>query len=96
MRLVFAVCLCCLAWLSPLSVQAADPDPSPVPIAGGANTAVRLAGTAARVVERDEATWRELTEQLVKAVEAYNPGLSANPLPKTRPCRPSDATRPNF
>jgi hypothetical protein len=43
---------------------------------------VRLAGLAARTIERDEASWRELTDRLVKAVEAYKPDLSSDPLPE--------------
>jgi hypothetical protein len=68
--------------LSPVALFAAEPAPSATGIPIDPDATVRLAGTAARVVERDAAAWRELTERLAKAVEAYNPALSADPLPE--------------
>jgi hypothetical protein len=71
-----------LAALAGMSARAMGDEPPTAPALTETGPAVRLAGRAARTVERDEANWRELTAQLVKAVEAYKPGLSADPLPE--------------
>jgi hypothetical protein len=81
MRPHFAVTL--LSAMSALAAasRAADPPELTSP-AAATDPAVRLAGTAARTVERDEAAWREQTARLAKAVEAYRPDLTADPLPE--------------
>ncbi len=79
MRVCVALFLCLVL---PGLPAAGAAEPPPAATATGEESAVRLAGTAARAVERDEAAWRDLTDRLARAVEAYRPGLSADPLPE--------------
>ncbi len=80
MRSVGRVMLLAVLAIPPVRVSADEPPAASH--SSNADPAVRLAGDAARVVERDKAAWRELTERLAKAVEAYNIGLSPDPLPE--------------
>ncbi len=84
MRVCVALFLC---WVPPGLSEAGAAEPAPAPVAAGEESAVRLAGTAARAVERDEVAWRDLTDRLARAVEAYRPGLSADPLPEDEALR---------
>jgi hypothetical protein len=82
MRAFFTATLLSALSALPAASRAADPTPQLLPAPADAEPAVRLAGLAARTVERDETNWRELTDRLVKAVETYKPDLSVDPLPE--------------
>jgi hypothetical protein len=82
MRFLMTMAALAALLVRPVPVHATDPAPSPARVAPDADPAVRLAGAAARRVERDEAAWREQTARLAKAVEAYHPGPTVDPLPE--------------
>jgi hypothetical protein len=82
MRKALSIVLFSSLVVPPALTLATEPNNPTPQIPMDADPAVRMAGKAARVIERDEAIWRELTDRLAKAVEAYNPSFSVDPLPE--------------